>query len=148
MGFEVTGIEKLMSALQTMANPDFADQALRKGLMLAGKQVQGTAKGLCHVETGQLRNSIEVTPIENGVDVGTNVEWAIYEEYGTGKQGDPSVSHTTKDRWSYQDEEGNWHTTSGHEPHPFLYPALKANEQNIVSITKKTLPGEIDRLVK
>lgn len=146
--FEVQGIEKLMSALVTMSNPDFADQTLRKGLMLAGKQVQGTAKQLCHVVTSQLRNSIEVAPIENGVSVGTNVKQAIFEEFGTGKQGDPSVTHTTKDRWSYRDKDGNWHTTQGHEPHPFLYPALKANEQNIVRITKDTLQSEIDRLVK
>ena len=134
MGFEVTGIEKLMSALQAMANPDFADQALRKGLMKAGKQVQGTAKGLCPVRTGQLRNSITVTPIENGVDVGTNVKYAPYVEYGTGQKGDSSVEH--REDWP------------GMPPQPFLYPALKANEQNIISITKKTLQSEINRLVK
>lgn len=147
MGFEVQGIDKLMSALTALSNPNFADQALMKGLMLAGKQIQGTAKKLCSVDTGQLRNSIEVTEVSDGVDVGTNVEYAPYVEYGTGAEGDGDVPHTTKEVWRYVDEDGNWHTTSGQPPRPFLYPALKANEGNVGLIVNNTLQQEIDKVV-
>lgn len=134
MGVKIEGIDELMSTLQIMSNPEFADQALRKGLMKAGKQVQGTAKRLCPVDTGQLRNSIEVAEMENGVSIGTNVEYAPYVEYGTGQKGDTSVAH--REDWP------------GMPPQPFLYPALKANEENVVATVKSTLQSEINRAVK
>ncbi len=134
MGFNVDGIDKLKGALTALSNSDFADHALRKGLTKAGKQVQATAKKLCPVDTGQLRNSIEVTQIENGVDIGTNVEYAPYVEFGTGQRGDSSVAHR--------------HDWDGMAPRPFLHPALQANKKNVVKIVQDTLQKEIDKVVK
>ena len=140
MGFEIEGIDKLMSALTTMSNPDFADQALMQGMRLGGKMVQGTAKQICPVgdpavdpNSGNLRNSIEVTDIANGVEIGTNVEYAPYVEFGTGQRGDPSVPH--REDWV------------GQSPQPYLYPALKANEENIQKIVKDTLQTKINKVV-
>ena len=132
--FKVTGLEELMDSLKAMTSPDFADNALRKGLAQGGKLVQGTAKGLCPVDTGQLRNSIEVTSIENGADVGTNVEYAAYVEYGTGKKGDPSVEH--REDWE------------GQAPQPYLYPALEAHKAEIKDIVQNTLQEEIRKAVR
>ena len=84
--FKVTGIESLMETLKSITSPDFADNALREGLMQAGRQVQGIAKRLCPVDTGNLRNSIEVTAVPDGAEVGTSVEYAPYVEMGTSKQ--------------------------------------------------------------
>jgi hypothetical protein len=36
--------------------------------------------------------------------VTTNVEYAVYVEYGTGKLGDPTVPHTSKESWTYYSE--------------------------------------------
>ena len=132
--FEVAGIESLMDSLKVMTSTDFADNALRKGLMRGGKMVQATAKRLCPVDTGKLRNSIEVTPIENGADVGTNVECAAYVEYGTGKKGDPSVKH--REDWE------------GQAPQPYLYPALEAHKAEIKDIVQNTLQEEIRKAVR
>ncbi len=132
--FKVTGLDKLMDSLKAMTSPDFADNALRKGLAQGGKLVQGTAKRLCPVDTGRLRNSIEVTPIENGADVGTNVEYAAYVEYGTGKKGDPSVEH--REDWE------------GQAPQPYLYPALEAHKAEIKDIVQNTLQEEIRKAVR
>lgn len=103
MGFEVKGIDELIRALQDIASPEFADSVLRQGLTEVGRLIQASAKRNAHVDEGQLRNSIEVTPLENGVEIGSNVPQAFFEEYGIGRKGDPSVAHTAKEQWSYQD---------------------------------------------
>ena len=143
MGFEVKGIDVLIRALQDIASPEFADSVLRQGLTEVGRLIQASAKRNAHVDEGQLRNSIEVTPLENGVEIGSNVPQAFFEEYGIGRKGDPSVAHTAKEQWSYQDDDGNWHTTSGHEPHPFLYPALEEHKQEIPETVKNVLQAKI-----
>lgn len=144
---EITGLDQLMGALNVMRGEEFAKQALMKGLKNGGKLIQGTAKNLCPVDTGQLRNSIEVTEIENGVDIGTNVEYAQPVEYGTGSLGDPSVPHTTKGFWHYQDKDGNWVTGKPHAPQPFLFPAVKAHEKQIPDIVAVSLQNEINKAV-
>lgn len=56
-------------------------------LLKAGVKVEGAAKRLCPVDTGRLRSSIahELTTDARGLVcfVGTNVEYAIYQELGT-----------------------------------------------------------------
>ena len=39
--------------------------------------------------------------------------------------------------WNYKDDEGNWHSTTGMKPHPFMRPALNENRQNIIRVIKK-----------
>ena len=47
----------------------------------------------------------------------TNVEYAIFVEFGTGKLGDPAVPHTSKDHWTYYSEKlQQFVTTHGQEP--------------------------------
>lgn len=81
---------------------------LEKGLALGGQLVADEAKAKAPVDTGQLRNSI--TSQANGLscDIGTNVEYGIYQEFGTYKMA----------------------------AHPFLVPALKENESEVVRIIK------------
>lgn len=143
MSMEITGLDEVMERLRSASDGTLADIALRRALTVAGKAVQKTAKELVHKGTSQLWESIEVVPLENGVDIGTNLAWGFYEEYGTGKQGDPSVEHTNKDKWSYEDDDGNWHTTSGHEPHPFLFPALEMRKNEIPGIVREELEKAI-----
>jgi HK97 gp10 family phage protein len=50
-------------------------------------EVQNLARALAAVDTGRLRSSIQATKGSDGngpfVDIGTNVEYAIYVEFGT-----------------------------------------------------------------
>ena len=102
------------------------DRALLKG----GEKVRGNAVLLCPVNTGELRNSIRVQLISPGVVVvGTNKEYAIFVEFGTGTKGDPGVPHTSKMEWHWQDEEGNWHTSYGQKAQSFLRAAVGKNEE-------------------
>ena len=55
-------------------------------------------------------------------------------EYGTGLFAEAGNGRQTP--WSYQDADGQWHTTIGQQPQPFLRPALDANKQKIEQIFK------------
>ena len=64
------------------------------GLEAIGQQAETHAKqnvaAAPRVDTGRLMNSIahEVRTAEDAVYIGTNVEYAVYNEYGTGKYGE------------------------------------------------------------
>ena len=64
---------------------DEIKSALLRGLETCGLVAEGYAKKLAPVDTGNLRNSIthEVDDGEPAVYIGTNVEYAPYQELGT-----------------------------------------------------------------
>lgn len=68
------------------------------------------------VDTGAMRNSFshQVDAGENTVYVGTNNEYALYHEYGTGIYADNGKGRQTP--WVYQDAHGEWHRTRGMKP--------------------------------
>lgn len=63
------------------------DAALLRGLEAVGMTAETYAKQDCPVDTGRLRNSIAhaVNEAEKAVYIGTNVEYAPYQEMGTAK---------------------------------------------------------------
>ena len=106
-------------------NSDEFIQAMKQSALRAlercGEQVEGYAKDLCAVDTGNLRNSIthQVDEAEPAVYIGTNSEYGSYVEMGTGKY----VSGGRPTPWVYQDAKGNWHRTNGQRAQPYLKPA-------------------------
>ena len=128
---KINGLDEIISKYRALNNN--TDTILKNALFKAGQQIQASAKLLCPVDTGELRNSINVVRTENGVSVGTNCEYAIYQEFGTGSKGNPAVPHTTKQKWTYYSG-GRFYTTSGNYPQPFLQPAFTSNQDNIKGI--------------
>lgn len=63
--------------------------------------------------------------------IGTSTEYAACVEFGTGSKGDPAVSHTSKEKWVYRDDNGKFHTSRGQKPQPFLTPALRLSENTV-----------------
>jgi len=51
-------------------------------------------------------------------------------EFGTGLFAEEGNGR--KDRWCYQDDAGNWHSTIGQHPQPYMRPALNNNIEKIV----------------
>lgn len=134
----INGLSSLIKKLNKLSNTSVKD-SLEKSCLL----VETDAKKLCPVDDGQLRQSItsELINNNNGA-VGTNVEYAPYVHQGTGiyaVNGDGR-----KDRWSYQDAEGKWHSTIGQKPQPFLERALDNNRDKI----NKIFEDEIKRVLK
>lgn len=90
------------------------------------------------VDTGRLMGSITANVKGNSAEIGTNVEYAPYVEFGTGAKGDKSVAHTTRKSWTYYSG-GQFFTTSGQPPKPFLVPALKDNRDKIKQLIRQAV---------
>lgn len=145
MELRIEGAAELMAKLKRLGKGKAAEQAVHKGMLQGAKTVQGSAKLLCPVDSGRLRDSIEIEDVsQDTVAVGTNVEYAVYVEYGTGQLGDPTVPHTTKEYWRYQDEDGNWHTTHGQPPRPYLTPALSMSQTDV----KRKVIAQLQKAIK
>ena len=145
---EVKGFEEALEKLKQLADQETVKSALREGVKECCEGVQHAAKNMVHADTSQLRNDIAVTPLPDtgplvACKVGSVVKQGFFEEFGTGLQGDPTVAHTTKETWRYQDKDGQWYTTSGHPPHPWLYPSVKLQQPSFVGIMNKNIKNKL-----
>ena len=91
------------------------------------------------VDTGALRNSMthQVVLSEKAVYVGTNSEYAIYHEFGTGIHAEGGKGRQTP--WTYQDAKGNFHRTRGMKPIHFLKNAAADHVDEYKRIFKEYL---------
>lgn len=141
----IEGLDSLFSKLDQLgAN---AQNAIKKGMVDSVKKIQGDAKDLCPVDTGDLEGSIQGI-VEQGNNevigtVATNMEHASYVEFGTGKRGDSAQIDAKQniDLAYKQDWEGM-------PPQPYMYPALKQNEDLTKENITKELRKEIRKLVE
>ena len=139
---EIKGLDKLINKLKNVADDNLID----KGILRTAEFVQGQAKLNAPVDTGDLRESIKVSDIKNHTaEVFTNSDHAIFNEYGTGSKGDPDVSHTTKKNWTYKGTDGNFHTTSGMKPHPYMRPAAHEGEKQMPCIFDALIKKELEK---
>ena len=117
------------------------EAACQRALEKCGLVAEGYAKKLCPVDTGNLRNSITHTVSDNGeraAYVGTNSEYAVYVECGTGIYY-PGGRQTP---WVYQDEKGDWHLTHGQRAKPFIKPAVAEHGEQYKRIIEAELKGK------
>lgn len=112
-----------------------ADEGINKACQI----ILNAAIKNCPVESGQLQSSLTMDIDEkNHVGyVGTNVEYAPYVEIGTGIYS--SKGNGRQEPWTYQDAQGNYHTTSGNKPHPFLQPAVEQNREKITEVIRDAI---------
>lgn len=111
--------------------------ACLRALERCGMEAEGYAKDLAPVDTGRGRNSIshKVDESEPAVYIGTNLDYMIYQELGTGKYAEGGRPTP----WVYQDTQGNWHWTRGNQAHPFLAPAVKDHQTTYRNIIEDEL---------
>jgi HK97 gp10 family phage protein len=142
---QVKGLDSLLKKLSQLG--DDVNEGLKEALLAGGQVVQKSAKELCPVDTTYLRESISLNAIDdNTVVVSTNVDYAIFVEFGTGPKGDPAVEHTSKQFWRFKDKDGNWVTSHGQAPQPFMRPALENNTTQIVEAVKNLLSNRLEGL--
>lgn len=133
MAIEFEGLDEILASLEELADADNLDAALTKACLL----VERSAKEKAPKGTGELRRSI-TSKVEDGVGiVFTPLEYAPYVEYGTGLFAEEGGRKDVP--WHYKDEKGEWHSTSGMKPHPYMRPALNENRDKIVEIIKEGL---------
>lgn len=117
------------------------EAACQRALEKCGLVAEGHAKKLCPVDTGNLRNSITHTVADNGeraAYVGTNSEYGVYVECGTGVYY-PGGRQTP---WVYQDAKGDWHLTHGQRAQPFIKPAVADHADQYKKIIESELKGK------
>ena len=131
---KLEGIERVQKHLD---NINLDDKKLNQILSQACLIVENQARRDAPVDNGVLRNSIRSEVEGKQGVVGTNIEYAPYVEFGTGLFAVNGDGRQTP--WSYQDEMGEWHTTIGQHPQPFLGPALEMNRETIINFIKERL---------
>lgn len=126
------GLDRILDRLENISSPQNAQQALGKACALVERSAKQKApKG----KTGDLRKFISSRVDGLQGIVFSPLEYAPYVEYGTGLFAEEGGR--TDVPWHYQDEKGEWHSTSGQEPHPFMRPALEENREKIIEILKE-----------
>lgn len=131
---ELKGFDELVEKLNNMVSAESTEKALKKACAL----VEAEAKKNAPKDTGELRRSISSRIEGDQGIVYTPLEYAPYVEYGTG----PSNGGRTDVPWRYQDDKGNWHSTSGQKPQPYMRPALDDNRTEILRLLMEGLLNE------
>ncbi len=112
------------------------DAASERAMEAATLYIEGQAKSLAAVSSGEMRDKIDhKVSKRNGNIIGTvgsPFMYAFYVEFGTGEFAENGAGR--KGGWSYQDSSGEWFFTWGQDPQPFLRPAFRRNKQQIQSI--------------
>jgi len=147
-------VDDLMKRLDDLGGDALA--ALEKGLLQAAKLVQGEAKKLAPVNTGELRERIFTSVHRDGADlvaeVAATAPHSVYVEFGTGPEGQkspkdlpPDVNPTYRqDGWVYRREDtGEFVHTEGQPAKPFLYPAFKMHEHELQGVIADVLMQEM-----
>jgi HK97 gp10 family phage protein len=140
LDFEFTNLDVVVKSIVEKISEQNAEQALGKACALLERE----AKMKAPKDTGALRNSITSKIEHDGEELSgivfTPLEYAPYIEYGTGLFAENGGR--TEVPWSYQDDEGNWHSTSGIHPQPFMRPAFDENREEIVKILAEGLTND------
>lgn len=124
----IDGLNEVLGSLDSFAEWESAAAVIGKACAI----VEAAAKQKAPKGNGELRRSI--TSKVDGTEgvVFTPLEYAPYVEYGTGLFAENGGRQQVP--WNYKDDEGNWHSTSGMKPQPFMRPALDENREEILRI--------------
>ena len=132
---KLEGVNEVVDSLKDAISDKAMEMALGKACAL----VERAAKENAPKGNGELRRSITSKIEQDGDDlvgvVYTPLEYAPYVEFGTGLFAEEGGRKDVP--WHYQDDEGNWHSTSGMKPQPFLRPALNENREQVLRILKE-----------
>lgn len=133
MSINLDGLEDVIEILDSLTDTT----NLEDGLAKASALVERTAKQKAPKGTGELRRSI--TSKVEGLEgiVYTPLLYAPYVEYGTGLFAENGGRQDVP--WNYKDDKGEWHTTSGMPPQPYMRPALNENREEIKRVIKESL---------
>ena len=140
MSIKLEGLDKILGRLEGIGDEKKVTAAMGKVCAL----VERAAKEKAPKDTGELRRSI-TSKVDSGVGevtgvVFTPLEYAPYIEYGTGLFAEEGGRKDVP--WNYQDDEGNWHSTSGMKPRPYMRPALNENRQQVIKILKEGISND------
>jgi len=171
----IKGLDRLMRKYNALAQ-GAAEQGLERAVGAAAQLVKAEAKLLCPVDDGELRRSISSkveTQDEKVIGaIYTNKAHGPFVEMGTGPKGEanhsgisPLVnpSYTQEPWWIHESQidaetaekygwffidtkQGRFYRCSGQAAQPFLYPALKNNEERVTRNIANYISREIRKV--
>lgn len=154
----INGIDSLMKKLNALGGN--VNKVLEISISKQTKLIQGEAKDLCPVDTGDLRKSIftdvNVSSSKVTGKVFTNNEYAGYVEFGTGRVGEttpvadkyPGELAYKQDKWLANIPDVGLRYVAGQPAQPYMYPAIKNNEDKVLRNIKLDLKEAIEKVVK
>lgn len=115
-------------------------EACTAWLYEAAGELEAQTKRNTKVGTGQLKNSwtYTVDEAEQEAAIGSPLENAIWEEFGTGIYAVNDDGRKTP--WAYKDDKGKWHRTKGKHPHRAL--------QNAFNTLQNALRARLEDILK
>lgn len=135
MSIEFNGLGEILESLEAPISQEKLDRALMRACLVVERAAKENASRFS--DTGYLARSITSKVEDNMGIVFTPVEYAPYVEYGTGLFAEEGGR--TDVPWHYQDDKGEWHTTSGQHPQPYMRPALDDNREEVKRILREGL---------
>lgn len=113
------------------------DDTVGAFLLEASSEIVSAAARGSRVDSGQLKGSWKANVNESKGEavIGSELENAIWEEFGTGEYA--AKGDGRKGGWSYQDDSGNWHHTTGKKPNRTLQRAFDSTKGKIINRAKQ-----------
>lgn len=156
MSNSVIGLDSLLKKLNSLGGN--VEEVLYKSIQQQGELVKGDSKELCPVDTGDLRQSIHkrTKRYKDKIvsEIYTNSEYAAYVEFGTGKVGEKTNTNKNvnvsykQDKWKVNIPDVGVRWIEGQPAQPYLYPALKNNEEKILKNIKEDVKQAIREVAK
>lgn len=117
------------------------EAAAVKFLHEAAGEIQAQTMRNTRVDTGKTKQSWDysVDTSDLMATVGSNAENAIWEEFGTGQYAIKGNGRKTP--WSYQDRNGNWHTTRGKRPTRAFFKAYTMSKAKLRKAFENAMKG-------
>lgn len=100
------------------------ERAIAAGLEEAGGEFVAQVERNSREDTGDTKGSFRYKVNGHGVEVGSNLENAIWEEFGTGIHAEKGDGRKTP--WGYTDRHGKYHRTRGKRGTRALTKAMKS----------------------
>lgn len=173
----IEGLDKLMKKYGQLAET-VAEQSMEKAVGRAIKMIQGEAKLLCPTHDGELRDGIKTKTerLDDRVigSVYINKKYAQFVELGTGPKGQADHSgispaltpaYSQSPWWIHESQidadiaeeyhwfcidtpDGRFYQCSGQAAQPFMYPALKNNEERVTRNVSNYIAREIRKVAE
>lgn len=159
ISISLVNADKIMRRFKHLEDVDKV-KIIKNATMVCHGQAKALAPGT------NLKQSISMDFEEKGANsvgkVYTNVEYAPFVEFGTGKVGEGSYEYEKEiakrygiklkyrqTPWVYTPDEGEtFIRTSGQKAQPYMYPALKKSEKYMLELMAKDFKSEIRKKLK
>lgn len=116
-------------------------KSIEAAMEACATQAESHAKSIItrekRVDTGMLRNSVAHTVSGDTAYIGSNLDYAVYNELGTGIYASQGGGRQTP--WFYKDRNGVTHRTRGMKPIHFLKRAIEDYKDEYKSIMERIM---------